>query len=255
MGDRLSGGSVWPQRLGRAALYSALAAVVALVVAGPGHRYGLIGVKPGIYLTMAAGALGALAALVGAIGIVTILRTPRQPALGGAVFAVVVGAAIAIHLYGWYARAQSVPPIHDITTDTASPPEFVAIAPLRAGAPNPAEYAGAETAEKQLAAYPDIDTLVVASSPASVVEAAARVAGRMGWDVVASVPAEGRLEATDTTFWSGYKDDVVLRARAGADGTEVDIRSKSRVGVSDLGTNAERIREFSAALIEELGER
>ncbi len=64
--------------------------------------------------------------------------------------------------------------------------------------------------------------------------------------------AEGRIEATATTTWFGFKDDVVIRIRSTADGSELDIRSKSRVGRSDVGKNAERIREFMSLLKPEL---
>jgi uncharacterized protein (DUF1499 family) len=51
------------------------------------------------------------------------------------------------------------------------------------------------------------------------------------------------VEATDTTFWFGFKDDVVVRVRAAENGggSIVDVRSVSRVGQSDLGLNAKRI--------------
>lgn len=252
MADELGGGSVWPRRLGRFALYAALAAVIALVIAGPGHRFGIVGVMPGIRLAMAGGALALIALLVGVIAVIGILRVPGQPALGSAVVAVVIGAAISVQLYGWFAQARSVPPIHDISTDLEDPPAFSAIAPLRAGAPNPAAWAGPENAEQQRRAYPDLDSLVVDAPPAEVVSRAAEIARAFGWEVVAAEPDAGRLEAVDTTFWFGFRDDVVLRARPVAGGTEVDVRSKSRVGRSDLGTNAARIREFLAALEEAL---
>ena len=70
----------------------------------------------------------------------------------------------------------------------------------------------------------------------------------MGWDLVASDPASGRIEATDTTFWFGFKDDIVIRVAAAPGGSRVDIRSLSRVGVSDVGTNAARIRKYLTAL-------
>ncbi len=254
MADELGGGSVWPRRLGRFALYAALAAVLALVIAGPGHRFGMVGVMPGIWLAMAGGALALLALLVGVIAAIGILRVPGQPALGSAVVAVVIGAAISMQLYGWFAQARSVPPIHDISTDLEDPPAFAAIAPLRADAPNPAAWAGTESAEQQRRAYPDLETLVVDAAPAEVIRRAVEIARALGLEVVASEPEAGRLEAVDTTFWFGFRDDVVLRARSAAAGTEVDMRSKSRVGRSDLGTNAARIRDFLAALEEALGD-
>jgi len=92
--------------------------------------------------------------------------------------------------------------------------------------------------------YPDLETLVVGLPPAQVVEQARDVATAMGWEIVAADGPAGRLEASDTTFWFGFTDDIVVRARAVTGGTEVDVRSVSRVGVGDLGANARRIRTF-----------
>ena len=70
----------------------------------------------------------------------------------------------------------------------------------------------------------------------------------MGWQIVASAPQEGRIEATDTTLWFGFKDDIVIRVAPAGNRSLVDIRSVSRVGISDVGTNARRIRNFAGKL-------
>jgi uncharacterized protein (DUF1499 family) len=67
----------------------------------------------------------------------------------------------------------------------------------------------------------------------------------MGWEIVAAVLEEGRIEATDTTM-GGTTDDIVIRIIWEEQGSRLDIRSKSRVGESDLGRNAARIRSFLA---------
>lgn len=253
MADALGRRPAWPRRLGRFSFYLVLAAAVALVVAGPGHRLGLVDVMPGIWLAMAGGALALIGFLLGIVAVIGILRVPGQPALGGAVAAILIGAVISFQLWGWFVKARSVPPIHDISTDLEDPPAFSAIAPLRAQAPNPAAWAGPETAALQESAYPDLGTLVVEAAPETVIREAAEIARAFGWEVVAAEPGAGRLEAVDTTFWFGFRDDVVVRARRTGDATEVDVRSKSRVGRSDLGTNARRIRQFLTALQESLG--
>ena len=84
--------------------------------------------------------------------------------------------------------------------------------------------------------------------PDQAFDAAVAAAGRMGWEIVAVDREAGRVEAIATTFWLRFKDDVVILVREHAGGTRVDVRSKSRVGVGDLGTNARRIRRFLAAL-------
>ena len=150
--------------------------------------------------------------------------------------------------------AQTVPPIHDITTSIENPPAFVAIAPIRASAPNPAEYLGGETSELQRQFYPDIMSRVYILSPDEVFAAVTEVAREMAWEIVDADRVEGRLEATDTTKWFRFKDDVVVRMVAGnGNSTMVDVRSKSRVGRSDIGVNANRIRDFFSRLNSKLG--
>lgn len=144
--------------------------------------------------------------------------------------------------------ANQAPPIHDITTDIVNPPRFVAITPLRAGATNSAEYGGAEIAVKQRKAYPDLKTVIVNTSQERAFQLALDAAQTMGWDIIASVPGEGRIEATDSTFWFGFKDDIVIRVTPAGYRSMVDVRSVSRVGISDTGTNAKRIREYLKAL-------
>ena len=105
-------------------------------------------------------------------------------------------------------------------------------------------YFAGETAARQVTAYPDIKTIVI-QAPAEQVFARAQATARdMGWEIVASVPAEGRIEATATTAWIGFEDDIVIRIVSTGAETRVDLRSKSRVGRSDLGMNASRIRAF-----------
>ena len=213
----------------------------ALLLLGPlGSRLGLWSFIIGFLVL----ALGVLLALVGAsLALVGGVKT-GQWLLSGA--AIVVGLAVVAVPSAFVVSARGKPAIHDITTDPDDPPAFVAILPLRAGAANPPEYAGAEAAAQQRRAYPDIQPLVVRSGLMETFDRALAAVRDLGWEVVASDRAAGRIEAVDTTFWFGFKDDVVIRiAQTPPDGgTRVDVRSKSRVGVGDLGTNAERVREL-----------
>jgi uncharacterized protein (DUF1499 family) len=70
----------------------------------------------------------------------------------------------------------------------------------------------------------------------------------MRWEVVAADAAAGRIEATATTPWFGFRDDIVVRIVPADGGSRVDVRSVSRVGKGDLGVNARRIREFLGRL-------
>ncbi len=146
--------------------------------------------------------------------------------------------------------AQSVPAIHDISTDTDHPPEFVALLPLRTGAPNGAAYGGPEIAAQQHRAYPDIQPLTLRVPPQKAFSQALKAMDAMGWEIIDASPGEGRIEATDTTFWFGFKDDIVVRIRAQGDDSRVDVRSVSRVGKSDVGANARRIRKYEQKLSE-----
>lgn len=224
-----------------------LAAVVAIAAAPLGHRAGLLPLGAAVLLLLA-GILAALAWLVHR-AIATLRRRgtgfgDRQAVAAGLLAAIGLGVPLASIL-----PALGAPPIHDITTDPDDPPRFDAVVPLRAGAPNSLEYGGPALAAAQRAAYPDLMPLAVESPPSAVLEAARSVAMELGWEVVAVDPAQGVLEATATTFWFGFKDDVAVRVRPGeSGGAVVDVRSISRVGVGDLGANANRIRTFLARL-------
>lgn len=144
----------------------------------------------------------------------------------------------------WQQVGGSVPPIHDITTDLQNPPEFVAMVRLRADAPNPPEYAGEESAEAQREAYPELQPLELNADLQEVMDEAVMLVIGRRWDMVAINRKEGRIEATEKLPWFGFKDDVVLRFTETENGTRVDMRSKSRLGRSDLGVNAKRIERF-----------
>lgn len=220
---------------------SALAAI-ALLMAGAGYRAGwwTLGTAFTVLRWSAyGGAAGAIVSLAGAIGGLTSRR-----ALVAAAAGVAIGAAVAGVPWRWQQTARSVPPIHDITTDLENPPAFVAVLPLRADAPNSAAYAGDAVAAQQRRAYPDLAGVVLPVPVERALAQAEQVARDMGWEIVAVDVASGRLEATDTTTFFGFKDDVVVRVQPSAGGSRVDVRSVSRVGRSDVGTNAARIREF-----------
>lgn len=143
-------------------------------------------------------------------------------------------------------QAGDVPPIHDITTDTEDPPGFEAAAALRGANSNPLDIKP-EVIEQQLAAYPDLATLESGDSYTESYNLALTTARELGWEITREDPNAGFIEAVDTTAIMGFKDDIVIRVRSHADGSRVDLRSVSRVGRSDLGANAGRIRAFQRA--------
>lgn len=136
------------------------------------------------------------------------------------------------------------PPIHDISTDTANPPQFIAARTLRRAGENSIAYAGARVATLQRRNYPDIRPLHSPLAPAAALAAAVHTARELGWRIVTVDPDAGRIEATATTPLLGFTDDIVIRIEPDAPGSRVDLRSASRLGVGDFGANAARIRLF-----------
>ena len=118
----------------------------------------------------------------------------------------------------------------------------------RAESPNKAGYGGEKVAAEQKRGYPEIVPFTSSLAPAQAFARALDAARAEGWEIALSDPANGRIEATATTAWFGFKDDVVVRVRAAEGGSRVDVRSASRVGESDLGENAKRIRRYLARL-------
>lgn len=224
-----------------AAFSLGVAAILLLAVSGFGVRFGVWPYQTGFLVFRWAAYIGIAAGVLAIIALA--LPRFREGGVSLAVIALVLGAVSAFVPWHYQSRARSVPRINDITTDTERPPEFVAVLARRADAPNPPGY-DPKMAPLQKEAYPDIQPLTIAVAPDAGFARALAAAEAMGWDVVASDAKAGRIEATATTFWYGFKDDIVIRVSQAAGGSRIDVRSKSRVGRSDIGTNAQRIREF-----------
>jgi len=232
----------------RVGLALTVVGALSLLLSGVGTRWDWWDYRTG-FLILRWTLYGGVAIIVVAVaGLILGLLARTGRSLLVSLVTLVLLAAVAAVPVGALRSAGRVPPIHDITTDLDDPPRFVAVLPLRQGAPNTAEYAGAALAAQQRAGYPGLASVRFAAPPDQVFARAVEVARGLGWQIVAAVPAEGRLEATDRTRWFGFRDDVVVRVAAESTGTRVDVRSVSRVGRSDLGTNARRIRRFEEAL-------
>jgi hypothetical protein len=234
---------------------SVLLALVLAVGSGQGWWHFRVGLMPLRYIFYAAGAGGAVALLALFLG-----RRTGKLILAN-LLALVVAAGFMLYLGGFAQTAKAVPPIHDITTNLADMPQFSRL-PVREDNYKSVEKTSRDDlrplppAERwrrlHAEAYGDLRTVRVPWSVAETVQRAERLARDKGWEIARADAAAGALEATATTFFFRFKDDVVLRARAapGGGGTDVDMRSLSRVGGSDVGKNAERIREFLADLQE-----
>jgi uncharacterized protein (DUF1499 family) len=222
------------------ALALALVALLMLCASGPGTRMGLWHFRTGFSLMRYAAYLGVLAALLGLAGV--LMARGRGRVIAAA--ALVLGALAWFFPWNMRRGAGQYPPIHDITTDTRNPPAFVAVAPLRADAPNPVAYAGDSAAIAQQKAYPDVRPMMMAMPVDSAFSLALRTAREMGWELVDQNRRDGRIEATATTPFFGFKDDVVIRVSSASGISRVDVRSKSRVGRGDIGANAKRVRAY-----------
>lgn len=232
-------------RLALAGFVVSVVAVAAAAGSGLGTRAGWWEFQEGFRFLRWGAYFGAAGAAISAAGVAVARSGSRRRGFLLGIGGILLGAAASGVPGNWYRMVKEVPRIHDITTDTENPPKFVSILPLRKDASNPAVYGGPEIAAKQHAAYPDIRPLTIGISPSRAYEAALAASRRMKWQIVEGNPSEGRIEAVATTRWFGFKDDVVIRISPAANGGSVlDVRSVSRVGVSDLGTNASRIRTF-----------
>jgi len=242
--------SWWRVAKGASTVAVALAVIGIFVLASAsvGYRMGWWGLGPA-FTVLRFSVYGAIVvAAIGLVAVVASFAVRHWVAVVGATLAILLAVGTAAVPLAMQRVAQSVPHIHDITTDTESPPAFVALRGVRERSPNGADYGGPAVAAEQRQGYPDLAPLLLRVPPDRLFPMVEATARALGWQVSAAVPAEGRLEATDTTKWFGFKDDIVVRVAPALDGSRVDIRSVSRIGKSDLGANARRIHAFLAAL-------
>jgi len=218
------------------------------VLSGVGSRLGWWYFGTGFSILRWAAVFALVGAIVSLLGGITARPGIHRRGFYLALAGLVIGLVVAGIPWSWLRTAQHMPHIYDITTDPQSPPQFVSIMPLRSGAENPATYGGPSVAAMQKTAYPDIRPMVLSMPVKDSFNLAIKAAHDMGWQIVADNPAEGRIEAVATTFWFGFKDDVVVRVSPMPTGSRIDMRSASRVGGGDVGTNAKRVRAYMAKL-------
>ena len=233
-------------------LVVALASAAGMVFSGIGYRLGLYHFRVGFAILGWAFWFALAGAILSVAGVAVTGGRPRRT-LVAALVGIAVGVVAAYIPWSFKQTAGSLPYIHDISTDTVNPPEFLAAAKLRKPDDHPVSYDGKEVADLQQKAYPDLVTLTTKASGEKVFEAAKAAIASMGMHLVDADPSQGRIEANQTSLLYGFTDDMVVRIAPGADGTKVDVRSKSRVGRSDLGQNAKRIRIFLQKLQANLG--
>jgi uncharacterized protein (DUF1499 family) len=233
-------------------LLVALASAAAMVFSGIGYRLDLYHFRVGFTILRWAFWFALAGAILSVAGLVVTAGRPRRT-LVAALIGIAAGAVAAYIPWNWKQTADALPYIHDISTDIANPPQFVVAAKLRKPGDHPISYDGKDVADLQQKAYPDIVSLTTKAPVEKVFEAAKAAIASMGMQVADADLAQGRIEASQTSLLYGFTDDMVVRIATGADGTKVDVRSKSRVGRSDLGQNAKRIRAFLQKLQANLG--
>lgn len=243
------------------ARWAAVVSAALLLIAGPAHRFRLLPFDFALKGPFLIGVLAALVAFVLAAVVLLTSRTGRsQPHGWRNWLALVFGAFVVYAAAHWYGQLRAAPLLHDVSTDTKSPPPFVEVAMQRSAdhATNPVEYladyevdgAVVHAPALQAESYPDLKTVALRLKPAEAFTAAEKAARAMGWTIVAVVANEGRIEATSTSLYFGLKDDIAIRVRSekSGRGSLVDVRSSSRIGANDGGANARRIREYAERL-------
>lgn len=239
--------AAWGLRIGIVGLI-----VLALCILG--NRFELVHFGIAVRGLALAALIGLIGAVVSAVGLVLALVTSRS-GIRTAIAGLVVGLLVAAPIGQAIIAGSKLPRIHDISTDLDNPPAFSAVVAARGETSNPLDRAApADLAEQQRTAYPDIATLTIAAQPGKVYETALDTAREMGWEIVASTPETGTIEATATTRIMNFKDDIAVRVTEAGEGANVDVRSVSRVGESDLGANANRIRTYLYELKKNLAE-
>jgi hypothetical protein len=221
---------------------------LSLLFAAPlATRCGLISYQFGLPL-VALAVLGSVPVLLTLLVMVLRTRFRAHRAQLGAlavVTALPLGAAVALILPG-----AGLPLIHDISTDMIDPPVFGNALVLRGPDANPL-LRSTDIDTAQSAAYPQLRSIESTLAPAAAFARALDTALALGWDIHTTDAARGVLEASETTFWFGFTDDIVIRVQAINGGSRIDLRSVSRVGRGDLGANARRIGRFVDAFADD----
>ncbi len=238
--------AIWARRC---AFFALAATVLSVLIV----RSGILELEPSL-ATFAGALVFAVIGIVLAFGAFIVVWKDGINGMGHAFAAIGIGAAlIAYPAYLGY-RATQLPMINDITTDALDPPRFDVLARLRPR--GTVEYAGLYAAELQRKAYPDIEPLSVSAAPQAAYDAALAVIQRRKWRVVVDRPPQpprrdGVIEAVARTAIMGFRDDIAVRVRRDDEGSKIDVRSASRYGRHDFGTNASRIR----SLLEDIDDR
>ncbi len=235
----------------------AFGSVAVALIAALGAGWGLWAFAPALQIVIAAGVIS----IVTVVTAFALLSRRRRKGGAGPWRLIAPGIVIAILFSLYFLRfiwlALTLPAIHDVSTDLADPPVFVTL-PLRAD--NDIAVPGAEDsamrgmtprqrwAQIHQDEYDDLRSLRVAATPALTMARLEAIVRDRGWEIAAIDAGAGRIEATDTSTFFRFKDDIVIRVRPASNSSSsiVDVRSVSRVGSHDFGVNANRVRALLA---------
>lgn len=252
--------AVWSLRL---ALFSLAATFIAIIIV----RSGALDIVPALS-TLAGALVLAVVAILLALGAGIVIWSQGCGGVRQALFAILIGCALIAYPAYLGLKAYKLPSIYDVTTDPIDPPQFDAIARLRPRDANPVAYQGLYAAELQHTAYSDIEPEDSSATPQEAYDAAMKVITRRRWRIVDARPpqpaaparvsdqrqareepaSDAIIEAVARSLILGFREDVVVRIRATGDGTRIDVRSASRYGRNDLGSNAARVRDLLASI-------
>lgn len=235
--------AIWARRL---AFFSLVAALLSILIV----RSDLLEIVPALATFAGALAIAVMAILI-AIAALVVIWTDGLRGIGYALSSIAISLGLLAYPLYLGAKAFRLPAISDITTDPIDPPRFEAIARVRPRAANPVIYAGLYAAERQRLAYPEVEPLLLTATPKEVFDAALAVANKRRWRVIdvrepTANRREGRIEAIARTPVMGFRDDVVIRVRPNGEDSRIDVRSASRYGRHDFGSNAARIASLLA---------
>jgi uncharacterized protein (DUF1499 family) len=230
----------------KAILIGAIIGAALLPIGALGTRLGIWPFPMGLMLLAGGALLATVAVVLGIVALIVVVRSGRIADRPLLYVGLLIGGAVMVLMGTQFNTARSVPPIHDISTDGVDPPTFDVVVELRGPGTNPLDYDAEKLVPLQQAAYPKVKPLTSERDVAASFDRALEVLSGMGLEIVNADRDAARIEATATSFWFGFKDDLVVRIRAADSGSIIDVRSVSRVGQSDIGVNAKRIEEFIA---------
>ena len=298
--------ATWCQRL-------AVFAVPYLIIVVLGHRFGAVDTISTFWL-LGLGVVILIASLIsGAQGFYELWNYGHEAGLNSA-----RGMALALLLLLPFiyqgAKAFSLPPLYDISTDLEEPPAFDSVLDDRNIGMNPVIDPTTATNVMQLRAYPRVAARRYPLGITHIFKEVVALVGERDWTILTANIEQGKapideegsgmvakpvtdssgqplriplpsrrpdrklkfesnleqlnfetvqvaptgraeteesgeeeeryVEAVASSFLFGFESDVVIRLVEEEDGTLVDMRSVSRWGSHDLGSNAKRVLQF-----------